>query len=131
MNLLTRDEIIAMNQEVLNTEGNGDKTVIYSDSGLDMAVKGNEACILLEQVDPKVIIYFLARGIAGEHAFSDANKRTAAKAISKFLEMNQWRWTGTSEELLTVVGLVVMDQESEPIGMDEFMQKISNYIQKI
>ena len=52
-------------------------------------------------------------GLAKNHGYADANKRTAYQAATTFLRLNGWKVLGNAEDIITLMLQVAQDQVDE------------------
>jgi death on curing protein len=93
---LTADEIWAMNDGILQRDGN--RSILLDRGGLEAAAMRPQSVAYYEGADLVAQAAALITGIALNHPFLDGNKRTAAIAGYTFLDLNGWRLAYEGDE---------------------------------
>lgn len=116
-NLVTKEEIIYINQKVMAEEGK--TSTIFNENVLDDLDAGSSLDFAPGLAEA---IYVVANALAQGHPFEDGNKRTATKAVKKFIKRNGY--IPTAEQMEKIAELIGELVAAEAISMDNFTNGI-------
>lgn len=126
---LTTNQVIAINTIQIRLYSPNEPLGVKEPNLLDSAINRPKQSVMGE--DAYASIYeeaaALFKFVAKNHAFYNANKRTALASLIVFLKINQYKWTmGIKEEQDFTVDVV-----NHKYTFEEMVSIIKNHIKKI
>lgn len=118
---LSFDDIAILNSTLITTQTPDEPIGIHSEALLASSQQSAAQYKYYNQrtdTDMAELAAVLAASLAQNHAFFNANKRTAVMAALTFLTLNGWECTGPEDELLDLVVKLVNKQ----ITRDDIME---------
>ncbi|UFT98519.1 type II toxin-antitoxin system death-on-curing family toxin [Radiobacillus kanasensis] len=126
---LTTNQVIAINTIQIRLYSPEEPTGVKEPSLLDSAINRPKQSVFGKDAYPSVHekATALFESIAKNHAFHNANKRTALASLIVFLKVNHYRWTmGIEEEQDFTVDVV-----NHKYTFDEIVTVIKNHTRRL
>lgn len=122
MQFLGEEVIMALHEIALEIGEKGRPGVFDRNSVLSALSRPQNAHLYDDEDDPCVLAAKLCYGIAKNHGFNDANKRTAALAAETFLAANDFTLTAPDDLFEEAILAMVADVITEAQLADWFMR---------
>lgn len=120
-NLLSRAELLHINEKVMAEEG--EVSAVLKEDALAEAVESPAFDYAETLADA---VYVLAVAISQRHPFENGNKRTASKAVKKFLKRNGRIPTeGQMEGIADLIGGLADD---DPMEKEDFITELEHIL---
>ncbi|MDG5789375.1 type II toxin-antitoxin system death-on-curing family toxin [Evansella sp. AB-P1] len=126
---LTTNQVIAINTVQIRLYSPNEPTGVKDPKLLDSALNRPKQSVLGSDAYPTIYekAAALFESIAKNHAFHNANKRTALASLIVFLKINHYRWTmGIKEEQDFTVDVV-----NHKYTFDEIVSTIESHSEKL
>lgn len=125
---LSKDEIIAINRQVISRANEGTDAIQYP-GGLDLIVKQPQMVAFGREFYPTIWLKaaYLLQKITKKHIFADGNKRTAYISTKLFLMKNGWHLVVTEQEgVALILGATIhKDDEQAMVSIADFLKRHS------
>ena len=126
---LATNQMIAINAMQIRLYSPGESSGVKDPNLLDSAINRSKQSVFGEDAHPTIYekAAALFESVAKNHAFHNANKRTALASLIVFLRINAYRWMmGIDEEQDFTVDIV-----NHKYTFQEIVSVIKNYSEKL